>query len=760
MTRLQRLPLASTAAGVALGLLGQAVPPFHVLGHESTQAFTVVAGLAALAGGYRAARHRTGSGELPGSVRLSLALGRVCLGLFALGTAFGLTVAVASALGPGCRPLPGAAWFAVTWPPMALLGAVIGVLLGAAGVRRRTVLLGLGAALLLTLTHDVLQAVRGVRIVDPWIGSPLSFDQRAGTDVPRVHVLQRAWVAGLAYAIWQAGIWRARRREVGGEAWRTLRARQAGIQALLATLVLAVCAVGFGDRFGLGWSRAAMLGHLSQERRAPGVWLRHAPGGPGEAVAAGVLAEAAWEVHDLAASLGVPTDPPVRVLLFDDPEDLERYTGIASDHAGYGEIRIDAAIRSDMLRHELVHALHPRLGPPVALLLSRGVTEGFATAWEEDLALLPEAHQAAAAALLEDTLPPARALMGLLGFARITEGGAYEAAGSFIGFLILDRGMTPFRALQARLDWVGAYGEDLDALGADWRAFLAGVPVDLEDQAQQGDELDPFLSRSYLATRCPKVGALREDRRVRARALGEAGEVDAAVALWRELWDRGGDPRDLWEAGRLLWSEGRNREAVAVVQPALDRPTTSDSDRDRLLTVAVNALLAEGDWPALDAALATRAALPGADSPRRRHAAACLRDPGIRAEVARALSSTDPCERRRVLLDLQADHPDDPDLLATSLFFGGHRWRSNRGVNAADRAQNAAMLALLSRSPEAADDLAPALLSTADALLREGRTDQARAIAATLAATCTRPLQRLRAERRLARIAWEAGGGS
>ena len=92
MTRLQRLPLASAATGVALGLLGQAVPPFHVLGHESTQAFTVVAGLAALAGGYRAARHRPGSGELPGSVRLSLALGRVCLGLFALGTAFGLTV--------------------------------------------------------------------------------------------------------------------------------------------------------------------------------------------------------------------------------------------------------------------------------------------------------------------------------------------------------------------------------------------------------------------------------------------------------------------------------------------------------------------------------------------------------------------------------------------------------------------------------------------------------------------------------------------
>ncbi|MBN1336642.1 MAG: hypothetical protein JXB39_11855 [Deltaproteobacteria bacterium] len=757
------LSIGFALGGIALGLAGQALPPFHVLGHETTQAFTLVAIGLGLAAGLRAGRALPGSIEDTRATRLSMALGRVLFALFLLGTTFGVIVAVASASGPGCRVLPGVAFFAVTWPPVAALGAVAGVLLGAAGVRRRTILLGLGVVLLSTLAHDVAQAIWGARIVDPWIGAPLALDQRADLDIPRVHGLQRAWMAGLAYALWQVGLWRSSRREAEGAHLSDLRARArlAGTRALATTILLAICAGGFGDRFGLGWGRTAVYAHLSQERSAPGIVVRFPVGGRAESVAAGLLGEAAWQVHDLATSLEVPVEPPVRIFLFEDGEDLERHTGMVSDHAKVGELWLEAgSVDSGVLRHELVHALHPRLGPPVALVLSRGVAEGFATAWEEDLALLPEAHEPAAAALREGSLPRARDLMGPLGFGRIPEGSAYAAAGSFVGFLLLDRGMAPFRALQARLDWEAAYGEDLDALDARWRAFLAGIPVDLEQQARWGDDFDPGPGRAYLDRRCPKVGSDRQSRRDRARILGRAGEVDAAVALWQALWSEEGDPGDLWEAGRLLWREGRNEEAARIGEPALERPDTSDADRDRLLTVAINALVAEGDWPALEAALARRETLPGAINPKRRHTVACLRNPVLRADVARALSSGDPCERRRLLLALQAAHPDDPDLLHVALFFGGHRWRALRGVHPADRAQTGALLALIARAPSAADALAPDLLSAVDALLGEHRTPVARSIAATLADTCTSPLQRLRARRRLERIAWEEARGS
>jgi hypothetical protein len=52
------------------------------------------------------------------------------------------------------------------------------------------------------------------------------------------------------------------------------------------------------------------------------------------------------------------------------------------------------------------------------------------------------------------------------------EGTAYVLAGSFVGFLIEQHGLAPFRTLYERGDYAEVYGRPLTTLESEWRASL------------------------------------------------------------------------------------------------------------------------------------------------------------------------------------------------------------------------------------------------------------------------------------------------
>ena len=180
----RRAMTVAVATGVAVPLLGQLVPPFHVLTHEFTQLFTVVAAavsffLAAhLAGG--AARERGVSAPARMSAALTVAVTAAgVMGLLAF-----LVMLAANALGPHCRVADGALFYWVTWPPAVALTAVLGVVLGEQRWRWPWLLAVLGGLALVSLLHDGLQAMWGPQIVDLFVAAA-----RQGDVVEQAHAM-------------------------------------------------------------------------------------------------------------------------------------------------------------------------------------------------------------------------------------------------------------------------------------------------------------------------------------------------------------------------------------------------------------------------------------------------------------------------------------------------------------------------------------------------------------------------------------------
>ena len=119
----------------------------------------------------------------------------------------------------------------------------------------------------------------------------------------------------------------------------------------------------------------------------------------------------------------------------------------------------------------MVHARHIEMTWNPWILTSRGNLEGMAVAFTDGLTAVPEAHSAQAGALEAGYLPAVPAFMSLEGFSTVNERNAYQSAGSFIGFLVLEHGIESLVALQRTWDPVGVYGKDWAALDGEWRPF-------------------------------------------------------------------------------------------------------------------------------------------------------------------------------------------------------------------------------------------------------------------------------------------------
>jgi len=745
--------VVAAVAGVSLPLMAQLAPPFHVLTHEFTQAYAVVA---AIVGFYVAAHLAStlprGRG-VSAPTRLAQALTMAAAASLLMGTLAFVVMIVANALGPRCTVVGGAVFYWITWPPAALLAMVCGVAVGDRQWRWPYQTAVLGGLLSLTLLHDGAQALWGANVVDLFVGKPLAFDVRADLRVPRVHGLQRVVVVAISLCLWNLLLWRAGRGCAGDEAQAA--ARTARLRSTVCAALLGLVLIPFGSHVGFGWGHGAIHGHLAGEVRTEHFVVRYAPGGDAEIFADAIAADAEWHLSWLTQQWSFEPRDTIWIYVFEGSRELGEHTPTRSSHAMGNSIRVTVrSALSPTLPHELVHVLHYQLLGPRMVLQGRGMIEGLAIAYEDAYALHMDAHGRQAAAMEGDTLPRATQLMSLLGFWTIDEHNAYDASGSFVGYLLLQYGWERFEQLQ-RSGYEEAYGVDLAALDEEWRTFLAGVPVDMSERAAARESFDPALQPAYSDECCPKLGSTVTERQDEANRRWNASDMEGALVIFDELYAEDGAPRWANEAAQCLMWLRRHREALQRVDAALASDELEEDERYRLLWTRLLCVLGLRDWSELEPTLSALDALEQ-PTPYRAALWSCLRDPETNDAVALALTESW-YRGRRALENLIDAHPDRVELryvYALSI-LGVPDIRRTLGIDPRVRNRVVDVLGLTESTPGLADEYAPDLLDFAGHAIRAGELDVADGICVALRAHGREPLNRLLADRCSERLHWE-----
>jgi hypothetical protein len=279
------------------------------------------------------------------------------------------------------------------------------------------------------------------------------------------------------------------------------------------------------------------------------------------------------------------------------------------------------------LRHEIAHIVAGDFGDPLfavsarrigpfPLLVNPGLIEGLAVAvdWPGSAALTP--HESVRAMELLGLSPDVERVFSLQ-FLALSSARGYTTAGSFLRFLLDHHGAAALKALyRSGGDFQSAYGQDLAALQARWRAFIATIPLD-EETVQMTRER--FRGTGVFSRPCPHASAARK---ARAFALAGGGNTSAAIALMRQVCaDDPGEPRFLLDLAALLARGGPlgQGEARELWTRVADDGRWSNSIRGEALLRLADA--ADPTDPGLKPLLERALAL-GLDEPQRRQALA------------------------------------------------------------------------------------------------------------------------------------------
>ena len=262
-----------------------------------------------------------------------------------------------------------------------------------------------------------------------------------------------------------------------------------------------------------------------------------------------------------------------------------------------------------MLTHELAHIFtEPFGGGPLRLSMQWGVgvnmglVEGIATAADwRSRELTP--HEASAAMRQLDIAPDLRQILGARGFWSEASGTAYTAMGSFVRYLVDERGIEAFKTAYPHGDFVAGYGVEVEELISDWEQFVDTIELSERqmDVAQYRYDRSSIFGRDCAralaeerdqARSAAASGALGRARshyerylrddphhenvlRAYARVLAELELIDEALEVVEnrpsEKLSASGEARFLDLKGDLLWTRGDERDAVKAYEQALDK---------------------------------------------------------------------------------------------------------------------------------------------------------------------------------------------
>jgi hypothetical protein len=578
--------LVLLAAGVVCALL----PLLDLPGYELAELLTVLlvplGGLVGVSAGLTAwGRARPGEAALrAGAFCTAAALVPVAI------------VAARAALGSNCSPFLGLPFVALLPVPTALLSTALGGLSARLFGRARAaatayfllVLALLGLALWPLYSGPQLFAASHVW---GWFPGPL-YDENLS---PPVSLLEYRGLTLLGWASivsFLSGVNRSR-----------------PIGLLLASLLAAVLfGVGVAQehRLGLVTSVADIDRALGGIRATEHLRLHY----PREISAARVEQLARLgelDFSEIAGALGLPPDAsakgPIDVFIYRGAEEKGRLTGAASTRFAkpwLSQVHLQLGDEA-VLRHELVHAMAAPLGRwpfrvsarKAGFAVQMGLVEGLAEAvdWPADQFTL---HEWAQALRRNHLAPDLRALLGQLGFWAQPPARAYTMAGSFLRFLLDDRGPEKLRGVYRSGDFEGAYGESLDQLIGKWERFLETVPLDADALAAATSR---FRRPAIFGRPCAREVAVLQGEANQAQA---AGNPERAAALFgRCAALNPGDPGLL----KAEWDAQRRADQTSAAQETL-RALLARGAEDPVLAGEI--ALGRGDdaWRAGDSAAA------------------------------------------------------------------------------------------------------------------------------------------------------------
>lgn len=611
--------------GALLAAAGQLASPLHLPTHELTQSFSLVAAVFLVFFVGRAGPERRSVWE---AIACVLAAGA--------GAYLVEWVATSSR---GCRLADATAFFWITWLPLGSLAALGGRVAAERGLARRRLAALVVVVVLASLLHDALQALRGCAVVDPLVGIPEALNQRAEMAPSLLHVYQRGWLALTAATLWAFHRGPRAARVVAAAAW------------------LAVT-FGAGSHVGVGWGRGAILSTLSATHRTEHFTFRYAPDGRSAPHVDAIGRRAEWVWRRLDREWGLASGRRVEVSIYDGPEELARRTGIAAAHAGPYRLAMTwYAGLGRTLEHEIVHAYGAEWTWNPLFLVRRGLVEGTAIAFDSEAWAVPAAHEEVAGALDAGHLPPAAALMSPLGFWSIDESNAYDASGSFVGWLIFAYGAEKMAQLHRSVDFEGTYGKRVEELDREWRAFLGEVPLDPESAARAGERFDPELSPSFLASACPKLGERTPSPRALADRFYGLRDYRGALSRYDELTDSRSERR----AAQCLQDLGEYRAALERVS-RVDLTGAAPSVRDSWLGLEIDSRVGLRDWDGLYAAFDVRRASGRELDLEHEMLERALRREDLRELAADVLSGDRPDDALSALRVRLAENPEDEVL--------------------------------------------------------------------------------------------------
>jgi tetratricopeptide (TPR) repeat protein len=285
----------------------------------------------------------------------------------------------------------------------------------------------------------------------------------------------------------------------GREARRPLRLA-AWLAPALALLAGSVAAFAARGPLGFHVTKARLAQVLSRETRTPHFVLRTDPSsGETEADLQLVARDLEFRYQQLHRTLGAAPAGPITVYQF--PSAAAKKDLVGAAHTLYAkpwtrEIFVQTdRFPAGRLRHELAHVFAGAFGDPVFGIslawrlpfprLASGLVEGIAEAADYgDPDGRSTVHQQARAIVADGRAPPLPQVVGA-GFTTLSGPRAYTLAGSFTHFLLHTRGAEALRAVyRSGGDFLGVYGQRLEALETEWRAFLEKQPEDARERAR------------------------------------------------------------------------------------------------------------------------------------------------------------------------------------------------------------------------------------------------------------------------------------
>jgi len=299
--------------------------------------------------------------------------------------------------------------------------------------------------------------------------------------------------------------------------------------------------------------------------------------------------DAEFRYYQLARFFGFDLKGKVGIYLFTSPQQKKRWIG--AEHTSlanplHREVYLNReGFPHSVLKHELAHLFAGEFHPWMRLSPAIGLLEGVAVAadWSEGR-LTP--HQWSRAMQRLGLLPEMTRLMSPWGFWGEASSRAYTASGSFCRWLMETRGMERLARVYPTGNFARVYGESLEALHAEWQAFLRTVPLSAADLREARRR---FQQRSLFQKTCAHVVAHLEEA---ARRRESVGDFAGARALYERLLAfEPNNPEIRW---RILQTHLAAKEWTRV--RALAPPLAHDPNASDLIRLWATEALADAHW--------------------------------------------------------------------------------------------------------------------------------------------------------------------